>query len=98
MKLGAFLMPSHPPERSIRDGQRWDLSDLEQLDALGFEEAWIGEHFTPHGRASKSLIRARQRSIQMPFAVFEVKATDLAVTALDAPWLPLAEAPVPVDQ
>jgi hypothetical protein len=25
------------------DGRRWDL---EQLDALGFEEAWIGEHFT----------------------------------------------------
>jgi alkanesulfonate monooxygenase SsuD/methylene tetrahydromethanopterin reductase-like flavin-dependent oxidoreductase (luciferase family) len=46
MKLGAFLMPSHPPDRSIRDGQRWDLDDLEQLDALGFEEAWIGEHFT----------------------------------------------------
>jgi alkanesulfonate monooxygenase SsuD/methylene tetrahydromethanopterin reductase-like flavin-dependent oxidoreductase (luciferase family) len=46
MKLGALLMPSHPPERSIRDGQRWDLGDLERLDALGFEEAWIGEHFT----------------------------------------------------
>jgi len=39
-------MPSHPPERTIRDGQRWDLNVLERLDALGFEEAWIGEHFT----------------------------------------------------
>ena len=46
MKFGAFLMPTHPPERSIRDGQCWDLDDLERLDALGFEEAWIGEHFT----------------------------------------------------
>ena len=46
MKFGALLMPSHPPERSIQDGQRWDLNDLERLDALGFEEAWIGEHFT----------------------------------------------------
>jgi alkanesulfonate monooxygenase SsuD/methylene tetrahydromethanopterin reductase-like flavin-dependent oxidoreductase (luciferase family) len=44
--LGAFLMPSHPPERSIREGQRWDLEDLERLDELGFDEAWIGEHFT----------------------------------------------------
>jgi hypothetical protein len=42
MKFGALLMPPHPPERSIRDGQRWDLNDLEQCDALGFEEA----HFT----------------------------------------------------
>ena len=39
-------MPSHPPERSIRDGQLWDLHDLDRLDALGFDEAWIGEHFT----------------------------------------------------
>jgi len=46
MRFGALLMPSHPPERSIRDGQRWDLRDLERLDALGFDEAWIGEHFT----------------------------------------------------
>jgi alkanesulfonate monooxygenase SsuD/methylene tetrahydromethanopterin reductase-like flavin-dependent oxidoreductase (luciferase family) len=46
MKFGAFLMPSHPPEQSIRDGQLRDLSELELLDSLGFEEAWIGEHFT----------------------------------------------------
>ena len=39
-------MPSHPPERSIRDGQKRDLAELELLDALGFDEAWIGEHFT----------------------------------------------------
>ena len=46
MKPGAMLMPSHPPERSVRDGQRWDLDEIERLDRLGFEEAWIGEHFT----------------------------------------------------
>jgi alkanesulfonate monooxygenase SsuD/methylene tetrahydromethanopterin reductase-like flavin-dependent oxidoreductase (luciferase family) len=46
LKLGALLMPSHPPERTIGDGQRWDLAEIERLDRLGFEEAWIGEHFT----------------------------------------------------
>ena len=46
MKLGAFLMPAHPPERSIAAGQNWDLDEIEALDALGFGEAWIGEHFT----------------------------------------------------
>lgn len=46
MKLGAFLMPTHPPERSISGGQDWDLQEIEALDALGFQEAWIGEHFT----------------------------------------------------
>ncbi len=33
MKFGAFLMPSHPPERAIRDGQLRDLKDLEQLES-----------------------------------------------------------------
>lgn len=46
MNLGALLMPSHPPERSIGDGQRWDLEEIERLDALGYAEAWVGEHFT----------------------------------------------------
>jgi alkanesulfonate monooxygenase SsuD/methylene tetrahydromethanopterin reductase-like flavin-dependent oxidoreductase (luciferase family) len=46
MKFCALLMPSHPPERSIGDGVRLDLDELERLDALGFEEVWIGEHFT----------------------------------------------------
>ena len=46
MKLGAFMMPSHPPERGIFEGYQWDLSQLELFDRLGFDEAWIGEHFT----------------------------------------------------
>ena len=46
MRLGAFLMPTHAPETSVADGQDWDLEELERLDALGFDEAWIGEHFT----------------------------------------------------
>ncbi len=46
MKLGAFLMPSHPPERSLSEGQALDVEELERLDSFGFQEAWIGEHFT----------------------------------------------------
>ena len=46
MKLGGFLMPSHPPERSPGAAIDWDLSQLERLDQLGFHEAWIGEHFS----------------------------------------------------
>ncbi len=52
----------------MRDGQRWDLSDLERLDALGFEEAWIGEHFTatwepcpaPDLLIAQALLRTKQ--------------------------------------
>ena len=46
MKLGALLMPSHPPERDIQQGQAWDLEEIVRLDTLGFDEAWVGEHFT----------------------------------------------------
>jgi alkanesulfonate monooxygenase SsuD/methylene tetrahydromethanopterin reductase-like flavin-dependent oxidoreductase (luciferase family) len=46
MKVGALSMPSHPPERGIGSGQRCDLEEIERLDRLGFDEAWIGEHFT----------------------------------------------------
>jgi alkanesulfonate monooxygenase SsuD/methylene tetrahydromethanopterin reductase-like flavin-dependent oxidoreductase (luciferase family) len=46
MKLGLFMMPSHPPERSFYDGQQWDLQVLRWADDYGFDEAWIGEHFT----------------------------------------------------
>jgi alkanesulfonate monooxygenase SsuD/methylene tetrahydromethanopterin reductase-like flavin-dependent oxidoreductase (luciferase family) len=53
MKLGAFVMPSHPPERSLIDGYRWDLEHLVLLDRLGFHEAWIGEHFTALPRTQR---------------------------------------------
>jgi len=46
MKLGIFLMPSHPPERGLKAGQDWDLEMLRVADRLGYSEAWIGEHFT----------------------------------------------------
>ncbi len=45
MKAGLFLMPSHPPERSIYEAHQWDLETIELADKLGYVEAWIGEHF-----------------------------------------------------
>ena len=42
MQYGLFTMPSHPPERSLYDGHRWDLQTLRWADELGFSEAWIG--------------------------------------------------------
>jgi alkanesulfonate monooxygenase SsuD/methylene tetrahydromethanopterin reductase-like flavin-dependent oxidoreductase (luciferase family) len=46
MQAGLFLMPSHPPTRSIRAGAAWDLEVIRRADALGYSEVWIGEHFT----------------------------------------------------
>ena len=46
MEFGYFTMPSHPPERSLKDGHDWDLQTFRWLDAMGFTEIWIGEHHT----------------------------------------------------
>lgn len=46
MQIGYFTMPSHPPERPLKDGHEWDLQVIRWLDELGFAECWIGEHHT----------------------------------------------------
>lgn len=46
MRLGYFNMPLHPPGSDIAATMEHDLEQLTTLEGLGFEEAWIGEHFT----------------------------------------------------
>src|SRR5919204_4025252 len=46
MRLGYFAMPLHPPGADPAQTMDDDLGQLAFLDRLGFEEAWIGEHFT----------------------------------------------------
>ncbi len=46
MKLGMFLMPMHPPGKPHAQSYDVDLETLIWADELGFDEAWIGEHFT----------------------------------------------------
>ncbi len=45
-RLGYFAMPLHPPGADPARTMEEDLEQLVTLDRLGFEEAWIGEHFT----------------------------------------------------
>ena len=46
MRTGFFTMPSHPPERDLREGHEFDLQNMRWADELGFEEGWVGEHHT----------------------------------------------------
>lgn len=46
MKLGLFMMPMHPPGKPHALSYDQDLETLIKVDELGFDEAWIGEHFT----------------------------------------------------
>ena len=40
------MMPMHAPGSDPSVTLETDLSQIERLDELGFDEAWIGEHFT----------------------------------------------------
>src|SRR5438046_2479182 len=46
MRAGYFAMPLHPPGADPARTMEEDLEQLVTLDRVGFEEAWIGEHFT----------------------------------------------------
>src|SRR4051812_6038422 len=46
MRYGYFMMPMHVPGSDVGVTLQTDLQQIERLDQLGFDEAWIGEHFT----------------------------------------------------
>ena len=46
MHLGLFTMPLHPPGANFTETLKSDLQQIVALDELGYDEAWIGEHFT----------------------------------------------------
>lgn len=46
MKLGTFMMPVHPPEKSRTECFDEDVEFIVDADKLGFTEAWCGHHVT----------------------------------------------------
>lgn len=46
MKLGLFQMPLHPAERPFRETLEENGDKIVYADELGFDEAWVGEHFS----------------------------------------------------
>jgi alkanesulfonate monooxygenase SsuD/methylene tetrahydromethanopterin reductase-like flavin-dependent oxidoreductase (luciferase family) len=46
MRLGMFMMPVHPPARSLTDTLAEDEEKSLYADQLGFDELWLGEHFS----------------------------------------------------
>lgn len=46
MRVGLFCMPCHPPYRKHVETLKEDLELLTLADRLGFDEAWLGEHYT----------------------------------------------------
>jgi alkanesulfonate monooxygenase SsuD/methylene tetrahydromethanopterin reductase-like flavin-dependent oxidoreductase (luciferase family) len=46
MRYGYFMMPMHLPGSDLGETLETDMRQIERLDALGYDEAWVGEHFT----------------------------------------------------
>ena len=46
MRAGYFTMPLHPPGSDPAITLATDLAQIVELDRLGYDEAWIGEHVT----------------------------------------------------
>ncbi|HZC55544.1 MAG TPA: LLM class flavin-dependent oxidoreductase [Xanthobacteraceae bacterium] len=46
MRLGLFMMPVHPPGRPFTDTLAEDEEKSLYADQLGFDELWLGEHFS----------------------------------------------------
>ena len=73
MKLGLFLMPSHPPERDFKAGQEWDLEMLRIADRLGYDEAWIGD-FTNDFAGALAAARTTAPSLHQVAQIADVPA------------------------
>src|SRR3569832_303324 len=46
MRLGLFMMPVHPPGRSKSETLAEDTAKSQLADKLGYDELWMGEHFS----------------------------------------------------
>jgi alkanesulfonate monooxygenase SsuD/methylene tetrahydromethanopterin reductase-like flavin-dependent oxidoreductase (luciferase family) len=46
MKLGLFMMPLHDPKRNYTEVLEQDREAILLAEALGYDEAWVGEHYS----------------------------------------------------
>jgi alkanesulfonate monooxygenase SsuD/methylene tetrahydromethanopterin reductase-like flavin-dependent oxidoreductase (luciferase family) len=46
MRLGLFMMPLHPPTRTLGEFMAETAEKALLAEALGFDEVWVGEHFS----------------------------------------------------
>jgi alkanesulfonate monooxygenase SsuD/methylene tetrahydromethanopterin reductase-like flavin-dependent oxidoreductase (luciferase family) len=46
MRLGLFMMPLHPPTRTLRAYLAETTEKALLAERLGFDEVWVGEHFS----------------------------------------------------
>jgi limonene 1,2-monooxygenase len=80
LKFGMFIGPFHKPGINPTLMLQQDLQIIEQLDMLGFDEVWIGEH---HSGGIESI---GSPEIVIAAAAERTKRIKLGTGALSAPW------------
>jgi limonene 1,2-monooxygenase len=87
VRVGLFLQPIHDPTESPTVTLEEDLQLIEHLDALGYDEAWIGEHHSTGWETIASpavflaAAAARTRSIRLGSGVVPLPLHHPLVTA-----------------
>jgi alkanesulfonate monooxygenase SsuD/methylene tetrahydromethanopterin reductase-like flavin-dependent oxidoreductase (luciferase family) len=93
MRLGMFMMPVHPPDRTFWSTLEEDTEKSLLADALGFDELWLGEHFSattepiPSPMMFFANLVARTKSITFGTAVINVPNHHPAIVAAEAAQL-----------
>jgi alkanesulfonate monooxygenase SsuD/methylene tetrahydromethanopterin reductase-like flavin-dependent oxidoreductase (luciferase family) len=90
MRLGLFMMPVHPPERLFADTLAEDSEKSLLAERLGFEEVWVGEHFSatsepiPSPMMFMAALLPQTTSIRFGTAVINLPNHDPVVVAAEA--------------
>jgi alkanesulfonate monooxygenase SsuD/methylene tetrahydromethanopterin reductase-like flavin-dependent oxidoreductase (luciferase family) len=90
MRLGLFMMPVHPPARSFTDTLAEDAEKSILADRLGYEEVWMGEHFSATSEPIPSPLMfmagliAQTKSVRFGTGVINLPNHDPVIVAAEA--------------
>jgi alkanesulfonate monooxygenase SsuD/methylene tetrahydromethanopterin reductase-like flavin-dependent oxidoreductase (luciferase family) len=90
MRLGLFMMPVHPPDRTFWSTLEEDTEKSLLADQLGFDEVWLGEHFSattepiPSAMMFFANLIARTRRVSFGTAVINIPNHHPAIVAAEA--------------
>jgi alkanesulfonate monooxygenase SsuD/methylene tetrahydromethanopterin reductase-like flavin-dependent oxidoreductase (luciferase family) len=90
MRLGMFMMPVHPADRALSSVCDEDTEKSVLADQLGFEELWLGEHFSASTEPFASPMMffanllARTKNIKFGTAVINLPNHHPAIVAAEA--------------
>jgi alkanesulfonate monooxygenase SsuD/methylene tetrahydromethanopterin reductase-like flavin-dependent oxidoreductase (luciferase family) len=93
MRLGMFMMPVHPPDRAFWSTLEEDTAKSVLADELGFDEVWLGEHFSattepiPSPMMFFANLIARTKGIAFGTAVINLPNHHPAIVAAEAAQL-----------